>query len=424
MPVPSPARRALALVDKLGPLLAMVGVWILFSLLNWPQGDQERNTFANWENTQTILLQTAVVGIAALGGTMIIISGGIDLSIGSLIAVVSVMVALVLKTIAARAAAATAAAAAAAANAGVEPPPAVEFDPSSAVLWAVLTALGVAGLCGLATGTMVIGRHWFVFSAAALGLDVLLVWHYGRGLFATWPRTIAFALLAVVAALSFWADRKLKPRMMLTPFIVTLGMWGALRGAAKGLANNSAVYPPATGLTDFMKLPEAKVDAALLRNPGQWWSPGVWIFLALAVSIAALLRYTQFGRHIYAIGSNEQTARLCGVNVERTKLKMYTLAALLGGVAGVLQFGALRLGDPTTAAGYELKVIAAVVIGGASLSGGVGTVLGTVSGALMMTIIDNGCTKVHLEVWMQEIITGVIIVAAVALDQLRHRRGR
>jgi ribose/xylose/arabinose/galactoside ABC-type transport system permease subunit len=417
MSAPSAARRVLALVDKLGPLLAMLGVWCLFAVLT-------PKTFATWENTQSVLLQTAVVGIAALGGTMIIISGGIDLSVGSLIAVVSVMVALVLKTIATRAAAATAAAAAAATSASAAPPPAVEFDPNSAVIWAVLAALAVAVLCGLATGTMVIGRHWLVFAAAAVGLDALLAWHYGRELFATWPRAIGFVLLALIAALSAWADRKLKPRMMLTPFIVTLGMWGALRGAAKGLANNSAIYPPATGLTSFMKMPEAKANAALLANPGQWWSPGVWIFLILAVCVAALLRYTQFGRHIYAIGSNEQTARLCGVQVERTKLKIYTLSALLAGVAGVLQFGYLRLGDPTTAAGYELKVIAAVVIGGASLSGGVGTVLGTVSGALMMTIIDNGCTKVHLEVWMQEIITGVIIVAAVALDQLRHRRGR
>jgi ribose/xylose/arabinose/galactoside ABC-type transport system permease subunit len=413
MSAPSAARRALALVDKLGPLLAMLGVWFLFAALT-------PKTFATWENTQSILLQTAVVGVAALGATMIIISGGIDLSVGSLIAIVSVVVALVLKTIATRATAA----AAAAASAGGSGAPAAEFDPNSAMVWAVLAALGVAVLCGLATGTMIIGRQWLVFAAAAAGLDALLAWHYGRELFATWPRSIAFVLLAAIAALSFWADRKLKPRMMLTPFIVTLGMWGALRGTAKGLANNSAIYPPATGLTNFMKLPEAKANAALLANPGQWWSPGVWIFLVLAIGVAALLRYTQFGRHIYAIGSNEQTARLCGVHVERAKLKIYALAALLAGVAGILQFSFNRIGDPTTAAGYELKVIAAVVIGGASLSGGVGTVLGTVSGALMMTIIDNGCTKVHLEVWMQEIITGVIIVAAVALDQLRHRRGR
>jgi ribose/xylose/arabinose/galactoside ABC-type transport system permease subunit len=156
-------------------------------------------------------------------------------------------------------------------------------------------------------------------------------------------------------------------------------------------------------------------------QPWSWWSPGVWVFLALAVAVAAMLRYTRFGRHVFAIGSNEQTARLCGIHVERTKVKIYTLALLLAGVAGVLQFSFNTIGDPTTAAGYELKVIAAVVIGGASLSGGAGSVAGTVAGALMMTIIDNGCTKAGLENWMQEIITGGIIIAAVALDQVRHR---
>jgi ribose transport system permease protein len=147
----------------------------------------------------------------------------------------------------------------------------------------------------------------------------------------------------------------------------------------------------------------------------------VWIFLVLACFIAGVLRYTQFGRHIYAIGSNEQTARLCGIHVERVKLKLYAFAALLTGIAGVLQFSFVEVGDPTTAASYELGVIAAAVIGGASLSGGVGTILGTVAGALLMSTINNGCTKIGLEVWMQEIVTGGIIVAAVALDKLRHR---
>jgi ribose/xylose/arabinose/galactoside ABC-type transport system permease subunit len=403
------SRRFLGALDKLGPLLAMLGVWALFAALQW-------KTFATWENTQSILLQTAVVGVAALGATMIIISGGIDLSVGSLIALVSVVVALVLKTAANHAA--TAATAAAEAGGAAAPAP---FDANSIAPLAVLIALAVAVLCGLSIGSMVIGRHWLVFAIAAFGLDVFLAIHYGAELFQTWAGRITSVLLLALAALTLWANFRIKSNLRLSPFIVTLGMWGILRGAAKGLANNSAIYPPPTKLTNFMKLPEAKVDASLLAKPGEWWSPGVWIFLALAIAVAALLRYTQFGRHIFAIGSNEQTARLCGVHVERAKLKIYALAALLAGVAGVLQFGFNRIGDPTTAAGYELKVIAAVVIGGASLSGGVGSVLGTVSGALMMTIIDNGCTKVHLEVWMQEIITGVIIVAAVALDQLRHR---
>jgi ribose/xylose/arabinose/galactoside ABC-type transport system permease subunit len=249
----------------------------------------------------------------------------------------------------------------------------------------------------------------------------LLAWSYGLS---GWQGWTSLAVGAVVAVAAWWTDRKLSPPIVLSPFIVTLGMWGALRGIAKGLANNSAIYIPPdfdSKLATFMLLPSAKVESSLLARPWQWWSPGVWIFLVLAVLVAMLLRYTQFGRHIYAIGSNEQTARLCGIQVERTKLKIYMLALALAGIAGVLQFSFNTMGDPNTATGYELQVIAAVVIGGASLSGGVGGVLGTVAGALMMTMIDNGCTKVGLENWMQEILTGGIIVAAVALDKLRHR---
>jgi ribose transport system permease protein len=383
--------RLVRAADKIGPLLAMIGVWALFAALRW-------NTFATWENAQNILLQTVVVGIAALGGTMIIISGGIDLSVGSLIALVAVTVALVVKTL-------------------------VDWGWASgnAVLAASLAGIAVGALSGAAIGTMVIGRIGRVIAPLAIGLGALIAWHFGFG---TGRGIAALAIGGVAAVAGIWADRRLKPPLVLTPFIVTLGMWGALRGVAKGLADNAAVYMPPdfkTRLFDFMRLPQSKADLSLITRPWEWWSPGVWVFLALAVLVAATLRYTQFGRHIYAIGSNEQTARLCGVHVERAKLKIYALAGMLAGVAGMLQFSFNKLGDPTTGAGYELKVIAAAVIGGASLSGGVGTILGTVAGALMMTIIDNGCTKVGLEVWMQEILTGGIIVAAVALDQLRRR---
>lgn len=385
--------RLYRLLDRLGPLVAMLTVWALFAALRW-------RTFATWENTQSILLQTAVVGIAALGATMIIISGGIDLSVGSLIALVSVVVALVLKALAAGAGE----------TAGM--------NPDGAVAIAAVAGIALAGVCGLAIGSMVVGRIGRVAACVAAGLGALIGWNYGFNAWQGWA-ILATGLGLAVAA--WWVDRRLKPPIVLSPFIVTLGTWGAFRGAAKGLADNSAIYPPQTGLNSFMQLPQAKVDASLVWQPWQWWSPGVWIFLALAVAVAGLLRYTQFGRHIYAIGSNEQTARLCGIHVERTKLKIYGLALLLAGVAGVLQFAFNTMGDPNTGAGYELKVIAAVVIGGASLSGGVGSVAGTVAGALMMTIIDNGCTKAGLENWMQEILTGGIIIAAVALDQLRQR---
>ena len=143
---------------------------------------------------------------------------------------------------------------------------------------------------------------------------------------------------------------------------------------------------------------------------------------ALAMVVAGVLRYTRFGRHLLAIGSNERTARLCGVAVDRGKVFVYTLSAALAGLAGVLQFAKLSVGDPTVATGLELDVIAAVIIGGGSLLGGKGTALGTLVGATLMTVIQVGCSQKGLPNWVQQIVTGVVIVAAVALD--RWRQGR
>jgi ribose/xylose/arabinose/galactoside ABC-type transport system permease subunit len=271
--VAAPARKKLdwrELINKIGPLLGLFLVVGLFSALR-------PATFANLDNGQLILLQTAVVATAALGMTMIIVSGGIDLSVGSTIALCTVTIALLLQR-------------------GVSP------------------ALAVLG--GIATG-------------AACGLVI--------GLLIT--------------------------RLHLSPFIATLGMWGALRGVAKGVANEQTVQAPETGLNALL---------SPLADNQRWmvFPSGVWMALILAALVAAMLRYTRFGRHIFAVGSNEGTARLCGVHVEKTKLAIYVLAGCFAGLAGLLQFSYLTLGDPTTATGLELDVIAAVVIGGASLSGG------------------------------------------------------
>ena len=309
------------LVGKLGPLIGLVFVLALFSIL-------APATFPTLNNFELILRQTAVVGTAALGMTLIIIAGGIDLSVGSGIALYTVVIALLLCR-------------------GVHP---------------VLAAAGgivAAAFCGGVIGFLI-------------------------------------------------------TRMGLAPFIITLGMWGVLRGAAKGLADNSMVYPPATGLNELLQPLSADHIWCL--------TPGAWIMLVLAAVVALMLRYTRFGRHIFAIGSNEQTARLCGIHVENTKLQIYMLATAFAGVAGILQFSYLTMGDPTTADGMELNIIAAVVIGGASLSGGQGSVLGSLVGALIMTIVSNGCTKMGLANWVEQIVTGCIIVLAVALDRLRQRR--
>jgi ribose/xylose/arabinose/galactoside ABC-type transport system permease subunit len=202
--------------------------------------------------------------------------------------------------------------------------------------------------------------------------------------------------------------------LRLSPFIVTLGLMGALRGAAKGLADNTTVYLPKDRRDNWL--------THLLRLDLWTIPPGVWVMLVLAVVVALALRYTKFGRRVFAIGSNEQTARLCGVRIGLNKLLIYSVASGLVGIAAVLHFSNLSEGVPTSAMGLELAVIAAVVIGGASLSGGEGSILGSLAGALMMTAVANGCQKMGYPTWVQEIVTGGIIVIAAALDRLRHSR--
>lgn len=310
-------------LNRLGPLLGLVLVYGLFTLL-------AGESFTGVRNMETIARQTAVVGTAALGMTMVIIAGGIDLSVGSIIALSTVTIASFLAR-------------------GADP------------LTAALAGIGAGLICGLINGFII-------------------------------------------------------TRLRVVPFIVTLGTLLAVRGIAKGLAHEQKVDAPWTSLNDLLAtLP-----------PDQRWMivpPGVWILLALSAAVAVMLRYTRFGRHIFAIGSSEQTSRLSGIDVQRMKLMIYAGSAAFAGLAGLMQFSRLTVGDPTAATGLELDVIAAVVIGGGSLSGGEGSVFGTLIGALIMTVIRSGCSQMGMANWVQEIITGGIIVIAVALDRLRHRRG-
>jgi ribose/xylose/arabinose/galactoside ABC-type transport system permease subunit len=185
-----------------------------------------------------------------------------------------------------------------------------------------------------------------------------------------------------------------------------------VRGAAKGLADERRIEAPATWLNELLRT----------AGEGRWMPPGLWLVLALALLVAGVLGYTRFGRHLFAIGSNERTARLCGVPVDLVKIAGYTAAGALAGVAGLLQFSKLSVGDPTVAVGLELDVIAAVIIGGGSLSGGRGSVPGTLAGATIMAVIQIGCSQKGLPNWVQQIVTGGVIVLAVALDRWRERR--
>ncbi len=309
--------KALLAKKWFGPLVALVVVYAIFLALR-PE------TFGRAATLLTMSQQTVVVAIAAVGATLVIVSGGIDLSVGSSVALTSVVVAKLLVR-------------------GHGP------------LVAALGGCLVATLCGALGGVLV-------------------------------------------------------ARLRMLPFIVTLGSMSILRGAAKGLANEQKIDAPARGLETLLQ-----PTVGSLRPP-----TGVFLAIAVAVLASLLLSSTRFGRHVFAVGSNERTARLCGVPVERVKIAVFALAGLLAGLAGVLEFSMLTVGDPTTAVGLELEVIAAVVIGGASLSGGEGSILGAMIGAFLMTVIKTGGTHLGLPNWVQEIVTGGIILVASGLDRLRR----
>jgi ribose/xylose/arabinose/galactoside ABC-type transport system permease subunit len=302
----------------LGPLLALFALYALFTVL-------APDTFARQSNLLTMLRQTSVVGIAAVGMTVTIVLGGIDLSVGSAVALTTVVVAECLRA---------------------------GMGPVAAAALGVLTG-GVLGLCN---GALIAG-------------------------------------------------------LKISPFIVTLGTMSMLRGIAKGVADEQKIDADPRGLDGLMQS-----HASALLFPA-----GVWLMLIATLFGVGLLTYTKIGRQIVAVGSNAETARLCGISIPKTTLFVYALSGLLVGLAGVLEFSTLTVGDPTDSVGLELEVIAAVVIGGGSLSGGQGSASGTLVGALLLTVIKAGCTHLGLPNWVQEIFTGFIIVIAMSIDRLRQR---
>jgi ribose/xylose/arabinose/galactoside ABC-type transport system permease subunit len=206
--------------------------------------------------------------------------------------------------------------------------------------------------------------------------------------------------------------------LRLVPFIVTLGGMLAIRGIAEQIANNQEIVGPENNwLAMHLTFP--------IQGKTFNWAiapMGVWATMAAAIFAAGILRYTKLGRRIYAIGSSEATARLCGVPVTRNKILVYAIAGVFTGLAGVLEFSRANQGQPTGAKTYELYVIASCVIGGTSLMGGVGTIFGTVIGALMIGTLYAGTQQAHWDPSTQEIVIGITIIVAVALDGLRPRR--
>ncbi len=230
------------------------------------------------------------------------------------------------------------------------------------------------------------------------------------------PILAAFEGMMVGVMVGLW-NGLIITRLKVVPFVVTLGSLLLTRGLAKALANEQKIDAPITWIGDIM---------TGLGKSEKWMlvPAGVWFTLICSVTISLILKRTVFGRQIFAIGANEAAATYAGLKVNRQRVLVYMLAGGLVGLAGILQFSRLGVGDPTVADGLELEVIAAVVIGGASLSGGRGSIAGTLLGALLMTTLHAGCSQMGLNNWVQQMVTGASIVAAVGLDYWRVSKSK
>jgi len=311
--------------------LVLVGISLFFEAVGWYLNGQ--SFIFNAERLKVIILQMAVIGIIAIGVNMVIITSGIDLSSGSVVAASAVV---------------------AASLAQVSDFPRAVFPQLTDLhpIWPILAGVAVGVVVGLINGAL-----------------------------------IAFTGIP--------------------PFIATLGMMVAARGFAKWFTGGM----PVSMLTpEFAWIGEGS-------NP-------VIIFLVLVVIAHIVLRYTRFGKFTYAIGANRQAARVSGINVNRHLIWIYSIAGLLSGVAGTVTAARAISGQSGMGVSYELDAIAAVVIGGTSLVGGLGRVTGTVIGILILGVMMSGFTFIRIDAYYQEMVKGGIIIAAVVADQYRNKKRR
>lgn len=290
------------------------------------------------------------------------------------------------------------------------------FRPFNLKILAAQTTIVALAALGMTLIIISAGIDLSPGSSIALTTTVIAVWLRDGPLdSAQWSilsPLLALLLGVAAAGLIGMVNGLLITGLRIVPFIVTLGMMGIARGLAKFLGEEQRVNAPDTWLGGLLSIDPRHAVFGL-----PW---GVVLLVVFAVAAYFLLHYSVFGRHVFAIGSNESTARLCGVQVSKEKILIYTISGLLTGVAGVMQFSQLTVGDPTVAVGKELDIIASVVIGGGSLSGGKGSIAGTMIGAFVMGILRNGCDIYGIPNYVQEIFIGLIIIAAVGIDQLRH----
>ncbi len=303
------------MIQRLLPFFTLIALFVILSIVS--------PNFLTATNLTSVARQTAVIDIVALGMTVIIISGGIDLSVGSILALGGLLGAMSMQT--------------------------------HGIASGVVVGLAAGTACGLANGLMITS-------------------------------------------------------LRISPFIVTLGTMGIYRGLALIISKGLPVH----------EIPDSfsyLAEGSLLGIPFV-----LWILLLCAVAVHVILEHTRLGRYAFSIGSNPEAAIYAGVPVRFHTTAVYALAGLLTGLAGMIEASRLMTGQPTSGQGYELTAIAAVVIGGGSLRGGEGSVLGTLVGAFIMGLLANGSDLLGTNPYWQQVIIGAVIILAVAFDELRKRR--
>ena len=331
-PAPSPAANAPAAAadsqakQKLLAFASLIALIVIFSVL-------KPDAFFTTDNIIGILQSTTVIGVLAIASTFIIITSGIDLSVGVLMTFCAVMAGVFMV------------------NLGLP-------------MWiGVPGAVLVGALCGTVSG------------------------------------------LAIT-------------KLRVPPFIATLGMMMLLKGASLIITQTRPIYFNDVEGFDAISLGSVLSDLV----PGLPIPNGVLIMFIVAVVCAVVLNKTALGRYTFALGSNEEAVRLSGVNVDRWKVIIYAFSGGICGIAGLLIASRLNSAQPALGQGYELDAIAAVVIGGTSLSGGVGTILGTIIGAFIMSVLINGLRIMSVAQEWQMVLTGLIIILAVYTDNLRRKK--